>query len=294
MIDELIRRSIREMVGGGGPPVAFLEPAGDKGLFGPESIAWKVHADFISMMIGGISSLVMQALHPKALAGVWDHSSFREDLKGRLGRTAFFIAATTYGSNEMANHAIHRVNQIHQKVTGFDEFNRPYRADDPELLAWVHLTETRSFMRSFESYRSESLHAQAKNQYFAEMKMLGERLGALDLPNTYAGTEHAIKQYISQLHYGERAKSIIGMLDNFPSNLSAKPFVKMISRAGFLNLPDWVYPIINRSQPSRLERLAMSSTIRLMAIPVREALKDGVAAHALRRVNGLSKSKGTR
>ena len=289
MIDELIRRSIREMVGGGGPPVAFLEPAGDRGLFGPESIAWKVHADFISMMIGGISSLVLQALHPKALAGVWDHSSFREDLKGRLGRTAFFIAATTYGSNEMASNAIHRVNQIHKKVTGLDEFNEPYRADDPNLLAWVHLTETRSFMRSYESYRSESLQSQSKDQYFLEMKMLGEKLGAIDLPDTYAGTERAIKQYIPELHYGDRAKNIIGMLDNFPSNLSSKPFVKMISRAGFLNLPNWVYPIIDRPEPNRLERLAMSSAIRLMAIPVREALKDGVAAHSLRRVYGSPK-----
>ena len=289
MIEELIRRSIREMVGGGGPPVAFLEPAGDRGLFGPESIAWKVHADFISMMIGGISSLVLQALHPKALAGVWDHSSFRQDLKGRLGRTAFFIAATTYGSQDMADKAINRVNQIHQKVTGFDEFNQPYRADDPELLAWVHLTETRSFMCSYEPYRSEALSTKQKDQYFTEMKMLGERLGAIDLPDTYAGTEQAIRQYIPQLHFGERAKSIIGILDNFPSNLSAKPFVRMISQAGFLNLPDWAYPIIQRPQPSRLERLAVQSAIRLMAIPVREALKDGVAAHSLRRVYGSTK-----
>ena len=289
MIDELIRRSIREMVGGGGPPVAFLEPPGDRGLFGPESIAWKVHADFISMMIGGISSLVLQALHPKALAGVWDHSSFRQDLKGRLGRTAFFIAATTYGSHDMADKAINRVNQIHQKVTGFDEFNQPYRADDPELLAWVHLTETRSFMCSYEPYRSETLIPKQKDQYFAEMKMLGERLGAIDLPDTYAGTEQAIRQYIPQLHYGERAKSIIGMLDQFPSSLSAKPFVSLISRAGFLNLPDWAYPIIQRPQPRRLERLAVQSAIRMMAIPVREALKDGVAAHSLRRVYGSTK-----
>jgi uncharacterized protein (DUF2236 family) len=289
MIDELIRQSIREMVGGGGSPIAFLEPAGDRGLFGPESIAWKVHADFISMMIGGISSLVLQALHPKALAGVWDHSSFRKDLKGRLGRTAFFIAATTYGSNKMANNAIHRVNQIHRKVTGFDEFNEPYRADDPELLAWVHLTETRSFMHSYESYRSESLITKQKDRYFAEMQMLGERLGAVNLPDTYASTEQAIRRYIPQLHFGERARIIIEMLDHFPSNLSAKPFVKMISRAGFLNLPDWAYPIINRPQPNRLERLAVQSAIRMMAIPVREALKDGVAAHSLRRVYGSTK-----
>jgi hypothetical protein len=120
------------------------------------------------------------------------------------------------------------------------------------------------------------------------MKMLGERLGAIDLPNTYAGTQLAIQQYRDQLHYGERAKSIIGLLESFPSNLASRPFVKLITRAGFLNLPNWVYPIIHRPEPSRLERLAMRSTIRLMAIPVREALKDGVAAHSLRRVYGSS------
>jgi uncharacterized protein (DUF2236 family) len=288
MFDELIRRSIREMVGGGGPPVAFLTPAGDRGLFGPESIAWKVHDDFISMMIGGISSLILQALHPQALAGVWDHSSFREDLKGRLGRTAFFIAATTYGSKGMADSVIDRVNHIHQKVSGFDEFNKPYRADDPELLAWVHLTETRSFIHSYESYRNEPLGNSQKDQYFLEMKMLGERLGAINLPQSYAATDQAIRNYIPQLHYGDRAKSIIALLENFPSSLVARPFVKMITKAGFLNLPNWAYPIIERPEPGRIERLAMSSSIQLMAIPVREALKDGVAAHSLRRVYGSS------
>lgn len=276
------------MVGGGGPPVAFLTPAGDRGLFGPESIAWKVHDDFISMMIGGISSLILQALHPQALAGVWDHSSFREDLKGRLGRTAFFIAATTYGSKGMADSVIDRVNHIHQKVSGFDEFNKPYRADDPELLAWVHLTETRSFIHSYESYRNEPLGNSQKDQYFLEMKMLGERLGAINLPQSYAATDQAIRNYIPQLHYGDRAKSIIALLENFPSSLVARPFVKMITKAGFLNLPNWAYPIIERPEPGRIERLAMSSSIQLMAIPVREALKDGVAAHSLRRVYGSS------
>jgi uncharacterized protein (DUF2236 family) len=286
MLDEFIRKGIREMVGGGGPPVAFLTPAGDRGLFGPESIAWKVHADFISMMIGGISSLIMQALHPQALAGVWDHSSFREDLKGRLGRTAFFIAATTYGSQDMALNIIEKVNRIHTKINGVDEFGKPYQASDPHLLAWVHLTETRSFMSAFESHRTELLSLSAKDQYFAEMKGLGERMGAMDLPASYAQTNQAIESYISELHYGERAKSIIQLLEYFPSNLAAKPFVKLISRAGFLNLPDWVHPILGRPKPSVLERIAVNRSIDLVAIPVREALKDGVAAHSLRRVYG--------
>ena len=270
MLDEFIRKGIREMVGGGGPPVAFLTPAGDRGLFGPESIAWKVHADFISMMIGGISSLIMQALHPQALAGVWDHSSFREDLKGRLGRTAFFIAATTYGSQEMALNIIDKVNRIHTKITGLDEFGKPYQASDPHLLAWVHLTETRSFMSAFESHRTELLSLSAKDQYFAEMKGLGERLGAIDLPASYAQTNQAIESYIPELHYGERAKSIIELLEYFPSNLAAKPFVKLISRAGFLNLPDWVHPILGRPKPSTLERIAVNivpSSCHCVSIP---------------------------
>lgn len=286
MLDELIRKTIREMVGGSGPPVAFLTPKGDRGLFGPESIAWKVHADFISMMIGGISSLILQALHPQALAGVWDHSSFREDLKGRLGRTAFFIAATTYGSTEMADKIIDKVNQIHTKINGVDELGHPYSATDPHLLAWVHLTETRSFMQAFEDYRKEELSAQDKDQYFSEMKPLGERMGAHDLPSTYSRTDGAIKSYIPELYFGDRAKSILDLLENFPSKLTAKPFIKLISRAGYLNLPDWVYPFINRPTPSFFERLAVKKSVDLIAAPVREALKDGVAAHSLRRVYG--------
>ena len=286
MLDELIRKTIRELVGGSGPPIAFLTPKGDRGLFGPESIAWKVHADFISMMIGGISSLILQALHPQALAGVWDHSSFREDLKGRLGRTAFFIAATTYGSTEMANNVIEKVNRIHTKITGLDEFDNPYSATDPHLLAWVHLTETRSFMSSFEDYRKEIISPKEKDRYFFEMKSLGERMGAKDLPSTYANTERAIQAYIPELYFGERASSIIDLLENFPSNLTAKPFIKLISRAGFLNLPDWVYPMIGKATPSNFERLAVKKSIHFIAMPVREALKDGVAAHSLRRVYG--------
>lgn len=286
MLNELIRKTIWEMIGKSGPPVEFLTPKGDKGLFGPDSVAWKIHADFISMMIGGISSLILQALHPQALAGVWDHSSFREDLKGRLGRTAYFIAATTYGPTNMANHVIDKVNHIHTKITGIDEFGNSYSATDPHLLAWVHLAETRSFMSSYENHLKLKISAQEKDQYFLEMKTLGERMGATNLPSTYANSENAIKEYIPELYFGERAKSIIDLLENFPAKPMVKPFIGLISRAGFMNLPDWVYPVIEKPKPNYLERLAIQKCVELVAFPVRHALKDGVAAHSLRRVYG--------
>ena len=285
MLDEIIRKTIREMVGGSsGPPVAFLTPKGDRGLFGPESIAWRVHADFISMMIGGISSLVLQALHPQALAGVWDHSSFRKDLKGRLGRTAYFIAATTYGSHEMAYEVINKVNRIHKHIHGSDEYGKPYMATDPHLLAWVHLTETLSFLEAYQSYRQPKLTRKEQDQYFKEMKVLGEMLGAHNLPDTLKGTQEAIESYLPELNYGERAQSIIQLLDDFPSNLQSKPFVKLISKAGFINLPSWAHAKLNKPIPSTLEKVLVNKSIDLIAIPIRDALKDGVAAHSYRRV----------
>ena len=287
MLDDLIRKTIREMVGGSGsPPVAFLTPNGDRGLFGPESIAWRVHADFISKMIGGISSLSLQALHPQALAGVWDHSSFRKDLKGRLGRTAYFIAATTYGSHEMALEIISKVNKIHQHVHGSDEFGKPYIATDPHLLAWVHMTETLSFLEAYQNYRHPTLTRKEQDQYFKEMKVLGEMLGAHNLPETLKGTQEAIESYFPELYYGERAKSIIQLLDDFPSNLRSKPFVKLISRAGFINLPSWAHAKLKKPIPSTLEKVLVNKSIELIAIPVRDALKDGVAALSYRRVYG--------
>src|SRR5207237_10791125 len=113
-------------------------PPGDDGLFGPGSVGWKVHGDFPAMMMGGVAALLMQMLHPAALAGVWDHSNFRRDMQGRLRRTAQFIAGTTFGSTAHARQLIDRVRRIHARVDGVLEDGTPYTADDPEVLTWVH------------------------------------------------------------------------------------------------------------------------------------------------------------
>lgn len=292
MVDLFIQQMVRQLVGGSGPPTAFLTPAGDPGLLGPDSMPWEVHADFMAMMIGGISSLVLQALHPGALAGVWDHSSFRSDLQGRLGRTAFFIAATTYGSTAMANQMINKVNRIHGHITGVDEFGKPYSAGDPHLLNWVHLTETSCFMRAYLRYRNPYLASADADRYFIDMRLIGSRLGAINLPGTASATDQAIAAYLPELHYGERARTIVTLLDEYPSSLHSRPFVRLVSKAGFMNLPDWVYPLIDRKVPSSFERIAVQSAIHLIAKPIRKALQNGVAAHAYRRIYGLNLNKG--
>src|SRR5699024_3489514 len=105
-----------------------------------------------AMLVGGVGALLMQTLHPLALAGVWDHSNFRRDMLGRLRRTASFITGTTYGGRETADQLIDRVRRIHVPVVGTAPDGRPYSADDPGLLTWIHVAEMSSFLRAYQRY----------------------------------------------------------------------------------------------------------------------------------------------
>src|SRR4051794_18595947 len=156
------------------------------GLFGPQSVTWRVHGDVTTMMVGGVSALLLQMLHPAVLAGVWDHSNFREDMLGRLRRTARFIAVTSYGGRDEAEAAIARVRSIHHQVSGTLPDGTPYLADDPALLAWVHVTEASSFLAAWVRYGEPGMPAADQDRYFAEVAQIAEALGADPVPRSRA------------------------------------------------------------------------------------------------------------
>jgi uncharacterized protein (DUF2236 family) len=121
------------------------EPAADLGLFGPGSVTWRVHAEPI-LAVAGLRALFLQALHPRALAGVTQNSSFRTDPWGRLVRTVTFVATAIYGSTTQAEAAGRRVRQVHAQLTAVDPATgERFRVDEPELLRWVHVTEVDSY-----------------------------------------------------------------------------------------------------------------------------------------------------
>ncbi len=154
----------------------------DPGLFGPESVAWRVHADR-SMLVGGIRALLLQVMHPLTMAGVAQHSSYRQDPLGRLARTGRFITATTYGSTREAEASIAMVRSVHERVRGVAADGRPYDATDPALLAWVHNVEVESFLEAYLRY-GPGLDADDADRYVGEMAVIGRRLGAVDVPET--------------------------------------------------------------------------------------------------------------
>ncbi len=146
------------------------------GLFGPDSITWRVHADPL-LIVGGLRALLMQALHPLALAGVAEHSGFREDPWGRLGRTAEFVGVLTYGTRSEALKAAARVRGAHRGLTGVEpDSGTAYRVDDPALLLWVHCCEVDSFLTTARRGGAELSDVDA-DAYLREQGLAAELLG---------------------------------------------------------------------------------------------------------------------
>jgi uncharacterized protein (DUF2236 family) len=151
------------------------EPA-DDGLFGPESVTWRLHAD-LSVPVSGLRSLLLQALHPLAMAGVDQHSQWRADPAGRFASTAAYVLTTTYGDRATARAAGDRVRKIHEWVRGTDTVTgRHYEAGDPDLLIWVHAGQVDSGLVAAELYGTP-LSAEDKDAYVAEMTAAAELVG---------------------------------------------------------------------------------------------------------------------
>lgn len=168
----------------GAPPRACDDRAA--AYFPPGSVTRRIHGDLPAMLIGGIAALLFQMLHPLTMAGVAEHSNYRRDPLGRLERTAAFLGATTFGSRPEADAAIARVRRVHSSVHGMAPDGRPYAADDPALLSWVHAAEIRSFLTSALIYGPHSLTAADQDAYVDEMARVALDLGAVDVPRSVA------------------------------------------------------------------------------------------------------------
>ncbi|WP_345811709.1 oxygenase MpaB family protein [Paraburkholderia sp. PREW-6R] len=276
---------VTHLTSGSGPMLDYSSPPGDPGLFGPDSVCWKVHADFTSMMTGGISALLLQALHPLALAGVWDHSTFRVDILGRLRRTATFIAGTTYGNRHDALALIERVKRIHLGVTGTAPDGRPYRASDPALLTWVHVAEVSSFMTAHLRYVNPFLPVAAQDQYFAETARIAEMLGASDIPRSRAAIEAYLLAMRAQLVASERTREVVKVLMNAPApSVAMRPAGMLMLNAGVDLLPDWAQAMLGFERHAVIRRALTRPGVRLVAPVVRWALVNGVSKRARRRV----------
>ena len=233
-------------------------------LFGPSSVAWRVHRDVTTMMVGGVAALLLQMLHPAVLAGVWDHSNFRSDMLGRLRRTARFIAVTTYGAREDAEAAIERVRAIHHRVSGTLADGTPYRADDPALLAWVHVSEVTSFLAAWRRYGEPRMTAADQDRYIAEMARIAEPLGASPIPLSRADAERMIATMRPELRVDRRTREVARLLlRQRPPRLAMAPLQAVTFQAAVDLLPGWARRMHGLADPPLTRPLLRASTFGL-------------------------------
>jgi uncharacterized protein (DUF2236 family) len=222
----------------------------DESLFGPRSVVWRVHGDLTSMMVGGVAALLLQMLHPAVLAGVWDHSTFRGDMLGRLRRTARFIALTTYGSAAEAEAAIATVRDVHTRVKGVLPNGTPYAADDPRLLAWVHVTEAVSFLDAWIRYAEPGMSRADQDSYFADFARIADALGADPIPRSRAEADALIAAMRPELVVDARTREVARMvLDQPPPNLAVAPVQALTFGAAVDLLPGWARAMHGLSGP---------------------------------------------
>jgi uncharacterized protein (DUF2236 family) len=250
---EIFRRALVRQVRGtfndrakGEKPI----PMSDEGLFRAGSVIRRVHGDVTSMMVGGIAALLTQMLHPRALGGVWDHSDVQADMLGRLRRTARFIAVTTYGHRDQALAAIDRVNRIHSQVSGVLPDGSPYRADEPRVLAWVHVAGAINFLDGWRRYGEPGMSRADQDRYFAEHAEMALLLNADPVPRTRAEAEHLIREFRPELRVDARTRSFRGLVLKAPAaSRSEAPVQSLLMQAAVDLMPDFARALQGLRKP---------------------------------------------
>lgn len=271
-----LRRWVIDVLRREGPAPDYDLPLGDPGLFGPDTVTWKIHADFPGMMAGGLGALMLQSLHPLALAGVWDHSNFRGDTLGRLRSTIAFVARTTYAPRASAEQAIERVRAIHRQVYGTAADGRPYRAEDPQLLTWVHCTQAWCYLQGYKTYCHRGVPRVSQDQYIAETARVAEALGAADVPASLADLKAYFRTVRPELVYEERTRAVLAVLTTIRLPI---PFADLgrglFLGAGAALLPDWALDLMGKSRLERMRERAAARALKLVAPSIRDAMAQG-------------------
>jgi uncharacterized protein (DUF2236 family) len=207
--------------------------------FADDSPVRTVHSDS-SMFIGGLRALLLQTLHPLAMAGVAQHSDYRNDPWGRLQRTADYIAVTTFGPADLAEQTVARVRAVHAHVKGVSSEGVPYSATDPHLLRWVHIAEIDSFLTAYQTYGAGRLTPQQADRYVEEMALVARKIGVPAPPLSVRGLRDQLSMYCHETRATPEAHDAVRfLLVQPPVQTAARVPYALIASAAVATLPVW-------------------------------------------------------
>jgi uncharacterized protein (DUF2236 family) len=254
----------------------FAEPAGDPGLIGPDSVSWKLHSDVSAVTIAGTGSIVMELLHPSVMAGVGQQSNYREQPYRRARTTFGWVVTTTFGSTRAAEGLIERVKRMHSRVNGVRPDGVPYRALEPELIAWVHTCIPWGVMTAYERF-NRPLTTEQKDRYLAEQSVIGLMSGADEVPTTVSELEAFVEEMRPKLEVNELTREFFDFLVDGPLGALrppgplAHPAKRFQVESGASLMPRWAQEMAGFDRPEIAQRLLHAPSMRTYARALRWA-----------------------
>jgi uncharacterized protein (DUF2236 family) len=271
----------------------------DAGLFGPGSVTWRVHSH-PAMLIGGLRALMLQALHPHALAGVVQHSDFRERPLHRLRQTATYVATTTFGTTEQARAAGARVRRVHARVNGTDPVTgRRYSAEDVDTLLWVHCVEVHSFLAAVRAYGVKLADAE-QDAYLAQSARVAELVGIPPehVPPSRAAMREYFAAMLPRLCVSQEAKRTIDFVASPPLTRELLPYaapLKVVASAAVGLVPRHLRRLAGIDRPRVADATtyaAVGAAVRVLAGGMRIPFAEQVGERAMQQLVGARAYRG--
>jgi uncharacterized protein (DUF2236 family) len=274
----------------------------DHGLLGPRSMAWRVIGHPMSL-VGGMRALMIQALHPLAMAGVAQHSDYEHRALDRLRRTAYYVTATTFGDTATARAAADRVRQVHRGIRGVDPVTgRRYSAADPDTQIWVHCTEWHSLLSAYRVFGDRTLTADEQDRYLAEGAVIGSLLGTPRgrIPSSLAEYRAYFDEVRPQLCVSEHARKAINFVMHPPVELETLHLqapMRMFASAAVALVPRHLRVMAGVDRPRWQDAIAVTAVRPFGAALTLPGVRDlprvifGGETHAVaRRARDLSRA----
>lgn len=218
----------------------FSTPVGEPALASPDSVSWQIFKNPLSLFIGGVAAVILELAEPRVRTGVWEHTTFRRNPRRRMQRTGMAAMMTVYGPRSRSEAMIARVGRMHERVRGETSDGIPYRADDPELLNWVHATASFGFLEAYSAYVHKLDDAQC-NRYYAEGANSSRLYGAIRAPASCQQVQALFEDMQAKLEPSPvifEFLEIVCRMPLLPPPL--RPVQRLLVRAAVDILPAWV------------------------------------------------------
>jgi uncharacterized protein (DUF2236 family) len=193
----------------------FLDPHGEPALIAAGSVSWRVFKNPLAVYVGGVTAVLLQLAEPRVGSGVWEYTSFRDRPMDRLRRTAHAAMLTVYGPRSRAESMIAGVNRLHSRVRGTACDGRAFRADDPELLEWVHATACFGFVEAYRTYAAP-LATEERDRFYAESAPVARLYGATSVPGSQAAIDALFERMGRQLQRSDVVAEFLAIMRGMP------------------------------------------------------------------------------